>query len=261
MPGCTPRAISSTTSHKSGAQTISHLRFGPHPIHAPYLIQQAGFIGCHQFQFIARQDVLRLAAPGATVLLNAPFGPDEVWDHLPRPMQRRIIELGLRLFVIDASRVAQEVGLRGRTNTVLQTCFFAISGVLPRDKAIEHIKQAIRKTYGGKGEAVVQANFRAVDETLARLFEVTVPDGADQPYGSVRPLVPDHAPAFVREVTAAMLEGRGDEIPVSQHAGGRHLAAPARRSGRSATSPRRCRSGRRISASSAASAVSSVRMA
>ena len=123
-------------SHKSGAQTISHLRFGPQPIHAPYLIQQASFVGCHQFQFVARQDVLRLAAPGATVLLNAPYGPDEVWDHLPRAMQQRIIELGLRLFVIDASRVAQEVGLRGRTNTVLQTCFFAISGVLPREQAI-----------------------------------------------------------------------------------------------------------------------------
>ena len=111
--------------HKSGAQTISHLRFGPRPIHAPYLIQQASFIGCHQFQFIARHDVLRLAAPGATVLLNAPYGPDEVWDQLPRSMQLRIIGQRLRLFVIDASRVAQEVGLRGRANTVLQTCFFA----------------------------------------------------------------------------------------------------------------------------------------
>jgi pyruvate-ferredoxin/flavodoxin oxidoreductase len=202
-------------SHKSGAQTVSHLRFGPQPIHAPYLIQQAGFIGCHQFQFIARHDVLRLAAPGATVLLNAPFGPDEIWDHLPRATQLRIIALGLRLFVIDASRVAQEVGLRGRTNTVLQTCFFAISGVLPRDRAIAHIKQAISKTYRSKGEAVVQANFRAVDETLARLFEVTVPGAATSAWE--RPaVVADHAPAFAREVTAAMLEGRGDEIPVSQ---------------------------------------------
>ncbi len=139
-------------SHKSGAQTISHLRFGPQPIHAPYLIQHAGFVGCHQFQFIERQDVLRLAAPGATVLLNAPYGADEVWDHLPRSMQQRIIDLRLRLFVIDASRVAQEVGLRGRTNTVLQTCFFAISGVLPREQAIDHIKQAIRKTYSSKGD-------------------------------------------------------------------------------------------------------------
>ncbi|HEY2620278.1 MAG TPA: pyruvate:ferredoxin (flavodoxin) oxidoreductase [Acetobacteraceae bacterium] len=201
-------------SHKSGAQTISHLRFGPQPIHAPYLIQQAGFIGCHQFQFVARHDMLRLAAPGATVLLNAPYGPDEIWDHLPRPMQMRLIELGARLFVIDASRVAQDVGLRGRTNTVLQTCFFAISGVLPRERAIGHIKEAIRKSYGGKGEAIVQANFRAVDDTLERLFEVTVPN---TPTSHVEraPSVPDHAPEFVRTVTAAMLEGRGDEIPVS----------------------------------------------
>ena len=202
-------------SHKSGAQTISHLRFGPRAIHAPYLIQQASFVGCHQFQFIARHDVLRLAAPGATVLLNAPYGPDEIWDHLPRSMQLRIIGQRLRLFVIDASRVAQEVGLRGRTNTVLQTCFFALSGVLPRDQAIAHIKEAIRKSYGSKGEAVVQANFRAVDETLERLFEVTVPDAATSRYDRT-PAVPEHAPVFVREVTGAMLEGRGDEIPVSR---------------------------------------------
>ena len=201
-------------SHKSGAQTISHLRFGPRPIHAPYLIQHASFIGCHQFQFVSRHDVLRLAAPGATVLLNAPHGADEVWDHLPRSMQDRIIALKLRLFVIDATRVAQEVGLRGRTNTVLQTCFFAISGVLPRDKAIGHIKEAIRKSYGSKGEAVVQANFRAVDETLERLFEVAVPEAATGRYDPP-PLVPVNAPAFVRDVTAAMLEGRGDDIPVS----------------------------------------------
>jgi pyruvate-ferredoxin/flavodoxin oxidoreductase len=202
-------------SHKSGAQTISHLRFGPRPIEAPYLIQEASFIGCHQFQFVARQDVLRLAAPGATLLLNAPYGPDNIWDHLPQAMQRRIIELGLRLFVIDATRVAQEGGLRGRTNTVLQTCFFAISGVLPREQAIRHIKEAIRKTYGTKGESVVQANFRAVDDTLDRLFEVTVPRVATSSYERA-PLVSAQAPSFVREVTAAMLEGRGDEIPVSR---------------------------------------------
>ncbi|HTI81153.1 MAG TPA: pyruvate:ferredoxin (flavodoxin) oxidoreductase [Acetobacteraceae bacterium] len=201
-------------SHKSGAQTISHLRFGPRPIEAPYLIQQASFIGLHQFQFIERQDMLRLAAPGATVLLNTRFGPDDVWQHLPRAMQLRIIELGLRLFVIDASRVAADVGLRGRTNTVLQTCFFAISGVLPREQAIEHIKQAIRKTYSSKGEGVVEANFRAVDDTLAALFEVSIPEMATSRWEPA-PIVPDDAPAFVRAVTAKMLEGRGDEIPVS----------------------------------------------
>jgi pyruvate-ferredoxin/flavodoxin oxidoreductase len=202
-------------SHKSGAQTISHLRFGPRPIHAPYLIEQARFIGCHQFEFIGRQDVLRLAAPGATVLLNTKFGPQEIWQQLPRAMQLRIIELGLKLYVIDASSVAQEVGLRGRTNTVLQTCFFAISGVLPRDQAISQIKGAIRKTYGGKGDDVVQANFRAVDGTLARLSEVSVPNLATSRWER-QSLVPRHAPAFVREVTAAMLEGRGDDIPVSR---------------------------------------------
>ncbi len=201
-------------SHKSGAQTISHLRFGPRPIHAPYLIQQASFIGCHQFQFVSRHDVLRLAAPGATVLLNAPHGPDEVWPYLPRAMQQRIIDLKLRLFVIDASRVALDVGLRGRTNTVLQTCFFAISGVLPRDQAIEHIKHAIRKTYSVKGQAVVDANFRAVDDTLARLFEVSIPRVASSEWERLA-LVADNAPSFVREVTSAMLEGRGDDIPVS----------------------------------------------
>ncbi len=202
-------------SHKSGAQTISHLRFGPRPIEAPYLIQEASFVGCHEFQFLARQDLLRLAAPGATVLMNTRFGPDEVWAHLPRAMQQRIIERGLRLFVIDASGVAQDVGLRGRTNTVLQTCFFAISGVLPRDQAIAQIKQSIRKTYGDKGEAVVQANFQAVDGTLARLFKVKVPATASSDWERPR-LVPQDAPEFVRTVTAAMLEGRGDEIPVSR---------------------------------------------
>src|SRR6516165_9395770 len=162
-------------SHKSGAQTISHLRFGPQPIRAPYLIQQANFVACHQFNFVARHDMLRLAAPGGTVLLNAPYGPDEIWDHLPRSMQIRIIELGVRLFVIDASRVAQEVGLRGRTNTVLQTCFFALSGVLPRDDAIRQIKESIRKSYADKGEEVIHRNFRVVDGTLEALHEVRVP--------------------------------------------------------------------------------------
>jgi pyruvate-ferredoxin/flavodoxin oxidoreductase len=202
-------------SHKSGAQTISHLRFGPTPIHAPYLIQQANFIGCHQFQFIERLDMLRLAAPGATVLLNTRFGPDEIWQHLPRAMQLRIIELGLHLYVIDATRVAADVGLRGRTNTILQTCFFAISGVLPRDKAIDHIKQAIRKTYSVKGDDIVAANYRAVDDTLARLFEVHVPAAATSEW-ETPPVVPPSAPAFVRDVTARMLEGRGDDIPVSR---------------------------------------------
>ena len=162
-------------SHKSGAQTVSHLRFGPRPIRSPYLISSANFVGCHQFHFLERQDVLRLAAPGATFLLNSPYGPDEVWDHLPRSVQQQIIAKNLEFFVIDANKVAQEVGLKNRTNTVLQTCFFALSGVLPRDEAIAQIKESIRKTYESKGEEVVQQNFKAVDDTLSRLHEVAVP--------------------------------------------------------------------------------------
>lgn len=202
-------------SHKSGAQTISHLRFGPKPIRAPYLIQQASFVAVHQFQFVERHDMLRLAAPGATLLLNSPYRADEMWDRLPRAMQERIIALGLRVFVIDASRVASEVGLRGRTNTVLQTCFFALSGVLPRERAIAEIKHAIEKTYGKRGAEVVHRNFQAVDDTLYRLFEMHVPSAATSTWER-QSAVPADAPVFVREVTALMLEGRGDEIPVSR---------------------------------------------
>ena len=201
-------------SHKAGAQTVSHLRFGPRPIHAPYLIQRAGFVACHQPNFLERIDVLRLAAPGATFLLNSPYGPDEVWDHLPRAMQQRMLALKLRFFVIDASKVALDVGLRGRTNTILQTCFFAISGVLPQEVAIRHIKTAIRKTYGRRGEEVVRRNFQAVDDTLSRLFEVTLPSKATSQFERP-PIVPANAPEFVREVTARMMEGLGDTIPVS----------------------------------------------
>ena len=201
-------------SHKSGAQTISHLRFGPRPIRAPYLIREANFVACHRFNFIERQDVLGVAAPGSTFLLNSPYGADEVWNHLPRSMQQQIIERRLRFFVIDASKAAQEVGLRGRTNTILQTCFFALSGVLPRDEAITRIKDSIRKTYAEKGEEVVQRNFRAVDGTLDRLHEVKVPAAATSRWDRA-PVVPAEAPEFVRSVTAKMFEARGDEIPVS----------------------------------------------
>jgi pyruvate-ferredoxin/flavodoxin oxidoreductase len=202
-------------SHKSGAQTVSHLRFGPRPIQAPYLIQRASFVACHQFSFIERFDVLRLAAPGATFLLNSPHGPDEIWDRLPRAMQQRMIDLKLRFFVIDASKVAQDVGLRGRTNTVLQTCFFAISNVLPQDAAIARIKESIHKTYGHRGEEVVRRNYQAVDDTLVRLFEVRVPADASSRFERP-PIVPADAPDFVRQVTATMMEGLGDTIPVSQ---------------------------------------------
>ena len=200
--------------HKSGAQTISHLRFGEAPIRAPYLIQQASFVAIHQFSFVERHDVLRLAAPNAIVLLNAPFGPEQIWDKLPGAMQARVIRDKLRLFVIDASKVAADVGLRGRTNTILQTCFFALSGVLPRDRAIAEIKKSIKKTYGKRGEDVVNRNFQAVDDTLARLFEVTIPAAPSANWERQSP-VPADAPEFVRRVTALMLEGRGDEVPVS----------------------------------------------
>jgi pyruvate-ferredoxin/flavodoxin oxidoreductase len=201
-------------SHKSGAQTVSHLRFGPRPIHSPYLIRSANFVGCHQFQFLERLDILSLATPGATFLLNSPYGPDEIWDHLPRSVQQQIIAKKLRFFVIDATKVAQEVGLKKRTNTVLQTCFFALSGVLPREEAIAHIKKSIQKTYESKGEEVVQQNFRAVDETLSRLHEVKVPAKVTNRFDRP-PSVPANAPEFVRLVTARMFEGRGDQIPVS----------------------------------------------
>src|SRR5579863_865864 len=201
-------------SHKSGAQTESHLRFGPEPIHAPYLIHSANFVGCHQFQFLARMDVLRLAAPGSTFLLNSPYGPGEVWDRLSASVQQQIIDKHVRFFVIDATKVAEEVGLQKRTNTVLQTCFFALSGVLPREQAIAEIKKAIRKTYGEKGEVVVQQNFRAVDAALSRLHEVSLPARVSSEFDRP-PAVPASAPEFVREVTAKMFEGRGDQIPVS----------------------------------------------
>jgi pyruvate-ferredoxin/flavodoxin oxidoreductase len=202
-------------SHKSGAQTISHLRFGRHPIHSPYLVESANFIACHQAGFLDRIDVLRLAAAGGTFLLNTPHRPEAAWDHLPHSLQSRILEKKLRFFVIDASRVAHDTGLGGRINTVLQTCFFAISGVLPRDEAIKRIKQSIEKSYGAKGPDVVRKNFAAVDHSLAHLFEVSLPAAATSTFERL-PVVPAHAPQFVREITATMMLGRGDDIRVSQ---------------------------------------------
>jgi pyruvate-ferredoxin/flavodoxin oxidoreductase len=201
-------------SHKSGAQTVSHLRFGPRPIRSPYLIVSANFVACHQPHFLDRQDVLTLAAQGATFLLNTSYGADEVWNHLPRSAQQSIIDKRLKFFVIDANKVALEVGLKRRTNTVLQTCFFALSGVLSRDEAIAQIKKTIRKTYESKGEEVVQQNFRAVDETLSHLYEVNVPSEVTSEFDHP-PTVPANAPEFVRQVTAKIFEARGDLIPVS----------------------------------------------
>jgi pyruvate-ferredoxin/flavodoxin oxidoreductase len=201
-------------SKKSGAMTISHLRFGPRPIHAPYLIRKATFVACHQFDFLDRYDVLSVAEPGATFLLNAPCDPDDVWDLLSRSVQNEIIEKKLKVFAIDAASVAREVGMGKRINTIMQTCFFAISGVLPREQAISHIKKAIKKTYGKRGEAVVEANYAAVDRTLAALREVTVPL-APTSNRTLPSIIPEGAPSFVQRVTAAMLANHGDLLPVS----------------------------------------------
>ncbi|MCC7504571.1 MAG: pyruvate:ferredoxin (flavodoxin) oxidoreductase [Saprospiraceae bacterium] len=201
-------------SKKSGSQTVSHLRFGKNPIQAPYLIREADFVACHKFNFVQKTDMLRFAKPGATFLLNSPFGPDEIWAELPLPVQNAIRDKNLRFYVIDATRVATEVGMGNRINTIMQVCFFALSGVLPREEAIGEIKKAIKKTYGKKGEDVVKQNFLAVDATLEHLYEVTRRDaGAHQT--DFPPVVPEEAPAFVQEVTAMMMEGRGDELPVS----------------------------------------------
>jgi pyruvate-ferredoxin/flavodoxin oxidoreductase len=201
-------------SKKSGSQTVSHLRFGPQSIRAPYLVAAASFVGCHQFNLIERDEVLDRAAPGATLLLNCPYKPDKVWDALSRPVQQKIVDKQIKLYAIDARRIAREAELGGRTNTVLQTCFFAISGVMDRDAAVEAIKASIRKTYGKRGEEVVNRNIDAVDNSLAALHEVPIPDGVSATREAAA-LVPADAPEFVQTVTAMMMAGHGDELPVS----------------------------------------------
>ena len=201
-------------SKKAGAVTVSHLRIGPKPIRGSYLISKASFVACHQFQFLERMDVLAAAETNATFLLNAPFGPDEIWSRLPKTVQRTIIAKRLNFYVIDAYSVARDTGMGSRINTVMQTCFFAISGVLPRDQAIEAIKNAIRETYGKRGEAVVQKNFAAVDNALGHLHQVTVPKEANSPF-DILPAVPQRAPAFVRDVLGTIVARLGDELPVS----------------------------------------------
>ncbi len=201
-------------SKKAGTVTISHLRFGPEPIRLSNLIESANFVACHQWVFLERVNVLAKAEAGGTFLLASPYGPDEVWDQLPRQVQAQIIAKKLRLFVIDAVGVAQATNMGGRINTIMQTCFFAISGVLPRDEAIEKIKQSIRTTYGRRGEAVVKANFAAVDHTLAHLYEVQYPNQVTSKINMESP-VSDEAPAFVKDVTAQIIAGEGDNLPVS----------------------------------------------
>ena len=201
-------------SKKSGAVTVSHLRFGPRPIHAPYLVTQARFVACHQWSFVERYDVTELAAPGAVFLLNAPFPPAEVWDRLPREFQQAVLDKDLQLWSIDATRAARETGMGGRINTIMQTCFFAISGVLPRDEAIAGIKKNIEKTYGKRGDEVIRRNFVAVDGTIERLERVPVPGRVTATW-SRPPIVSDQAPDFVQRVTSMMLAGKGDLLPVS----------------------------------------------
>jgi pyruvate-ferredoxin/flavodoxin oxidoreductase len=203
-------------SKKAGTLTVSHLRFGPKPVQAPYLItvNTANFVACHQFNFLERFDMLKFAQPGATFLLNSIFGPKEVWDELPREAQKDIIEKKLKFFVINAYDVAEKTGMGARINTIMQTCFFAISGILPREEAIEQIKKAIKKTYGKRGEAVVQKNFAAVDMTLANLHEVKVPEKVTSKI-SRREAVPAAAPDFVKNVLGPMIAFEGDSVPVS----------------------------------------------
>jgi pyruvate-ferredoxin/flavodoxin oxidoreductase len=202
-------------SKKSGSTTTSHLRFGPRPIHSTYLITSANFVACHQWFFLEKFDVLKTAVPGATFLINSIYGPDEVWDKLPRHIQKQLIDKKIRFYVIDGYKVAQSTGMGGRVNTIMQTCFFAISGVLPRDQAIDAIKTSIKKTYGRKGEQIVQQNFAAVDATLANLFEVKVPAKVSSTL-EMPPIVSDKAPAFVQDVTAQIIAGLGDALPVSK---------------------------------------------
>jgi pyruvate-ferredoxin/flavodoxin oxidoreductase len=200
-------------SKKSGAMTVSHLRFGPQPIRSSYLVSKANFVACHQWIFLERYDMLSSLVEGGVFLLNSPFGPNEVWDHLPREVQAQLIAKRARFYVIDAYQVARDAGVGSRMNVIMQVCFFAISKVLPRDEAIEAIRESIRQTYGKKGEEVVSKNMQAVDETLAHLFEVKVPETVASTIEI--PGVFPGAPKFEREVLGAIYAGKGDELPVS----------------------------------------------
>jgi pyruvate-ferredoxin/flavodoxin oxidoreductase len=202
-------------SKKSGGNTISHLRFGPKPIRAPYLISHAQFVGCHQFNFVERFDVLKFAMQGGVFLLNSLYGPDEVWDYLPREMQEVILKKKLRFFVINAHEVAKNTGMGVRINTIMQTCFFAISGVLPRKEAISQIKKGIKKSYSKFGEATVNKNYLAVDQTVANLHEVDLTGKSATSTLTRRPQVPEKAPEFVRNVLGKIIGLEGDDLPVS----------------------------------------------
>ncbi|MBP1621513.1 MAG: pyruvate-ferredoxin/flavodoxin oxidoreductase, partial [Acidobacteria bacterium] len=201
-------------SKKAGAVTISHLRFGPRPIRSSYLIRKAQFVAAHQWVFLEKLDMLCFAQPGAIFLINSPFPADKVWDELPLEVQQDILDKQLKVYCIDATAVAREAGMGRRTNTIMQTCFFAISGILPREEAIAKIKESIKKTYGKKGDEIVRLNFEAVDTTLANLHEVAVP-GKVTATTRRPPIVSDKAPDLVKKVTALMIAGKGDLLPVS----------------------------------------------
>ncbi len=201
-------------SRKSGAVTVSHLRFGPEPISSTYLVHRADFVACHHFGFLEKMDVLHLARPGATFLLNAPFEPDEVWDQIPIEVQRQIIEKEIDLYVVDGDDIAADAGLGGRINTVLQTCFFVLTDLLPKDEAVAAVKDAIDKTYARFGEVVLERNHAAVDAAIASLARIEVPAEATSAY-TMRPVVPADSPDFVKRVTAMMLGDAGDLLPVS----------------------------------------------
>ncbi|HWQ93571.1 MAG TPA: pyruvate:ferredoxin (flavodoxin) oxidoreductase, partial [Clostridia bacterium] len=202
-------------SKKSGSMTVSHLRFGPEPIRSTYLITRANFVACHQPGFLERYDMVRNLVPGGTLLLNTPFSQEEIWSQLPTPVQQTLLDKKARLFVIDATKVARDSGMGGRINTIMQVCFFALSGVLPKDEAIAAIKDSIRKTYGRKGEEVVQMNLQAVDNTLAHLHEVPVQNNKVNGTGGFLPAITLNAPEYVQKVLGTLAAGMGDDLPVS----------------------------------------------
>ena len=231
------------TRRKRASVTVSHLRFGPQPIRSPYLITKASFVACHQFQFHGAHGCAGRGRTGRDVSAECSvWSRTKIWNHLPRQVQETIIQKKLKFYVIDAYKVARETGMGSRINTIMQTCFFAISGVLPREEAIAAIKNAIRETYGKRGEAVVQKNFAAVDQTLAHLHEVNVPRKASSGF-DILPPVSRARPEFVRNVLGPMIAGSGDILPVSAHARRRHFPDRHGACGKSAISRRKFRSG------------------
>ena len=201
-------------SKKAGSLTISHLRFGPDPIKSPYLIDRANFVACHQYSFLNKYDMLGIAENNSIFLLNSPYPKEQVWDHLPRTVQQEIIDKKIRFYTIDAYDIAKEIGLGVRINTIMQTCFFALSNVIPKDEAIKSIKKFTEKTYGRKGEKILKMNYEAIDKALDNLHEVKVPEKASSSYDLKDP-IPEEAPEYVRTAISKMISYKGDELPVS----------------------------------------------